>query len=339
MNATPNVAALLGTAIPTRMAAATDLRSAEFPDLAELFAGLLQISTELGAAGPVSALAPERLPVEAPPPPVPDASALQQLMSSLVVPQPVPTQTVAPTPASDDGQDLMLDEQALRLPVKKEVKPSLGFIKALDAGKGAESASTPTDVSQLLSPVLPAGRGDLQQESGPSLAVSAVFTSSPVQQSVGVDTSTGRLELPASSPVKLEQSVGSARWAEELGGKLSMMSVRGQREATLTLTPEHLGPLEVRISSNQDLTNVWFGAAHADTRAALAEAIPRLRELFSAAGLSLGQASVSQESPRGDSRAPQHGGLFGDARSDADGLAIPVSTAGLQIRGLIDTYV
>lgn len=96
----------------------------------------------------------------------------------------------------------------------------------------------------------------------------------------------------------LRSAVGSPRWAEELGSRLVLMSTRGHQEGSLTLSPEHMGPLEVRISVNQNTAHVWFGAQHADTRAALAEALPRLREMFAEAGMSLGQAGVSQEAPR-----------------------------------------
>lgn len=96
----------------------------------------------------------------------------------------------------------------------------------------------------------------------------------------------------------LRSAVGSPRWAEELGSRLVLMTTRGSQEGSLTLSPEHLGPLEVRISMNQNTAQVWFGAQHADTRAALAEALPRLREMFAEAGLSLGHAGVSQEAPR-----------------------------------------
>jgi flagellar hook-length control protein FliK len=96
----------------------------------------------------------------------------------------------------------------------------------------------------------------------------------------------------------LRAPVGSPRWAEELGSRLVMLSARGQHDGSLTLTPEHLGPLEVRITVNQNTANVWFGAQQADTRAALTEALPRLRELFAEAGLALGESGVSQEAPR-----------------------------------------
>ncbi len=111
----------------------------------------------------------------------------------------------------------------------------------------------------------------------------------------------------SSRPEVVHSTVGSPRWANELGSKLAMMSVRGQQEGSLSLTPEHLGPLEVRITVNQDSTNVWFGAQHADTRAALTDALPRLREMFEASGLSLGRPACRSRCPvsrRGVARTP-----------------------------------
>src|SRR5690606_31118744 len=127
----------------------------------------------------------------------------------------------------------------------------------------------------------------------------------------------------ASAGQLLRAAVGTPQWADELGSRLVMMSTRGQHEGSLTLSPEHLGPLEVRISVQQTNAQVWFGAQHADTRAALAEALPRLREMFAEAGLSLGQAGVSQEAPR-----RQADPLAADAsfRGDAE-LAAPEPAA------------
>jgi flagellar hook-length control protein FliK len=107
-------------------------------------------------------------------------------------------------------------------------------------------------------------------------------------------------------PEAVRTAVGSPRWANELGSRLVMMTMRGQQEGSLSLTPEHLGPLEVRISVSQDSTSIWFGAQHADTRAALTDALPRLREMLAASGLSLGHAGVSHEMPGRQKWLPQH---------------------------------
>ncbi len=138
----------------------------------------------------------------------------------------------------------------------------------------------------------------------------------------------------------LQAPVGTPRWADELGSHLVLMSLRGQHEGSLNLTPEHLGPLEVRVSVNQGTANVWFGSQHADTRAALAEALPRLRELMASAGLNLGQTGVSQHAPRQGSRESEVARI-GATRSAAavEGLeaSTPAATRRIAL-GLVDTY-
>jgi flagellar hook-length control protein FliK len=106
----------------------------------------------------------------------------------------------------------------------------------------------------------------------------------------------------------------------------------------LQLTPEHLGPVEVRISMQDGSASVSFNAAHADTRAALEQALPRLREMFSTQGLTLTDASVSQQSPRGQ---PQRqavsaiGAIGGVSGDDSTSSVATVTRAQL---GLVDTY-
>jgi flagellar hook-length control protein FliK len=140
------------------------------------------------------------------------------------------------------------------------------------------------------------------------------------------------------APQVLHSPVGTPRWADELGSRITLMSLRGQHEGSLNLTPEHLGPLEVRISVNQDTANVWFGSQHADTRAALADALPRLRELLADAGMTLGQANVSQQAPRQGARenAPARGT---GPSLDASGVETTVAPAARRVAlGLVDTY-
>ena len=79
---------------------------------------------------------------------------------------------------------------------------------------------------------------------------------------------------------------------------------------------------------------MWFGAAHADTRAAIEHALPRLREMFASQGMSLADAGVSREPPRQQATAPAQ---------QRDGFAEPdsemqVSLSALQRIGLVDAY-
>ncbi len=130
--------------------------------------------------------------------------------------------------------------------------------------------------------------------------------------------------------------VGQAAWADELGAKVSLLAHGGTQSASLRLSPEHLGPLEVRIEMTDDGTSVYFGAQQADTRAALNDALPRLRELFAAQGMMLADAGVSREAPRQQS-APQPDPTRTNDAGVEDSTLVPVSVTRVT-RGLIDTY-
>ncbi len=101
----------------------------------------------------------------------------------------------------------------------------------------------------------------------------------------------------------LRRQVGTPAWNDELGGQLTWMAAQGVQSASLRLSPDHLGPLEVHISVQNGNASVWFGATQLDTRAALEQALPRLREMFASQGLTLADSGVSREPPRNPSRS------------------------------------
>lgn len=156
------------------------------------------------------------------------------------------------------------------------------------------------------------GRLGAQAQSAPQTLLSqaesvATADSAPEMLTLAsnVESAAARSTSPAAPEVRsLQTPVGSQAWADELGGRLTLMTEQGKQTASLRLSPEHLGPLEVKISVTDDKATVWFGAAHADTRAALEQALPRLRELFLAQGMSLTDAGVFHESPREQSATP-----------------------------------
>jgi flagellar hook-length control protein FliK len=141
-----------------------------------------------------------------------------------------------------------------------------------------------------------------------------------------------------SSNMSLASQVGTSAWTDELGTKLTWMAHQGIESASLQLSPEHLGPLQVSISVHDGQASVWFGAAQPDTRAALEQSLPQLRQLFASQGLSLADAGVSRESPRGQDR--QSSGRSGApattiAAVNLESSASQTAYGGL---GLLDTY-
>jgi flagellar hook-length control protein FliK len=140
---------------------------------------------------------------------------------------------------------------------------------------------------------------------------------------------------------ELESPVGSAAWDDELGSKLTWMTQNGLETGSLRVSPEHLGPVEVRISVQNGAASVWFGAGHPDTRAALEQALPRLREMFASQGMTLTDSGVSRESPahhgsRNPNKAQTPQSISGvTSVGSADVSTVAAVRMSL---GLVDTY-
>ncbi len=133
--------------------------------------------------------------------------------------------------------------------------------------------------------------------------------------------------------LRLSTPVHDNRWADAIAHRLVMMAREGESIAQLRLVPQELGPLDIQITVKDSEASVHFGAAHAETRAALESSLPRLRELLSAQGLQLTNASVSQQS--GGKNQPERSSgpaAVGAVTDDAEvSPATSVSTALLDI--------
>jgi flagellar hook-length control protein FliK len=146
---------------------------------------------------------------------------------------------------------------------------------------------------------------------------------------------------PARMPVlDVDPPVGQPAWRDAIGHHVTWMAEQGIGRAELRLHPAHLGPIEVKVSVQNDQVNVTFHASHAATREALESSLPRLRELLGDSGLSLGQASVSQQFAGGE-RTPER-----TASADRDvGLHVDPSAPQIEAQvttrvrvGLLDAY-
>jgi flagellar hook-length control protein FliK len=137
----------------------------------------------------------------------------------------------------------------------------------------------------------------------------------------------------------LESPVGSAAWNDELGTQLTWMTQKGLETGSLRVSPEHLGPVEVQISVQNGDASVWFGATHPDTRAALEQALPQLREMFASQGMTLTDSGVSREPPRNQTRSQAPQSISAVSAVSAVGSSDVSTAAAVRMSlGLVDTY-
>lgn len=135
---------------------------------------------------------------------------------------------------------------------------------------------------------------------------------------------------------------GSPAFPAALGAQLNTWLQDGVQYATLALNPQDMGPIEVRIALRGGRTQVELGADVAETRAALAGALPALADALGDVGLSLAGGSVSdqtgQHARQGDpqgQRAFSVPGWLATGRDGAEGQAAAAARPAT-LRGLVD---
>jgi flagellar hook-length control protein FliK len=89
-------------------------------------------------------------------------------------------------------------------------------------------------------------------------------------------------------------------WQDEAVSKLAHIVLSRNERAELKLNPAELGPVNVRVEMKADQATVTIVAASPDTRSALEQSLPQLRDLLAGQGITLGQASVHDGSAQRD---------------------------------------
>lgn len=90
--------------------------------------------------------------------------------------------------------------------------------------------------------------------------------------------------------------VNHPNWGQGVGDQLAFMVQGKLQSAEIKLNPAHLGPMEIRLSLNDDQASVTFVSSHAAVRDALDAAVPRLRDMLEQQGINLANVDVSAHS-------------------------------------------
>lgn len=163
-------------------------------------------------------------------------------------------------------------------------------------------------------------------------------------QAMNQQVTQARAPLLAGQPVAMQQG----GWSEAVVDRVMVMSSQNLKSAEIQLDPAELGRLEVRISVNQEQSQVTFASPHAGVREALDSQMHRLRELFAQQGMNQLDVNVSDQSlsrgwqghegDGGKGRGGSSGELLG-ADEELHSSAVESARAtSVSARGLVDYY-
>ena len=149
---------------------------------------------------------------------------------------------------------------------------------------------------------------------------------------------------PLSSPIQqtVNTPLAHSAWADDFSQKIVWVATQHEQSAELHLNPPQLGPLDVSIKVNGDQATAIFTSPHAVVRDAIEQALPKLREMLADNGIMLGNASVSDQSPReqqaGQSGHPQKREGWQTKIDQAILVGSPPIGSGHRQQGLVDTF-
>jgi flagellar hook-length control protein FliK len=151
---------------------------------------------------------------------------------------------------------------------------------------------------------------------------------------------------PAAQAVQaaIAAPVNSEKWGDEFNQQITWMATQHEQVAELHLNPPNLGPLDVVLNVSGDQATALFTSPHAAVRDAVEQALPKLRDMLADNGITLGNAMVSDQSPK-DQQAWQAGQQQRNGRGggevDAITGSLPTETTAALVqrhRGLVDTF-
>ena len=126
-------------------------------------------------------------------------------------------------------------------------------------------------------------------------------------------------------------------FAEDVGSHVQWAAGQKLGHALIRISPQDLGPVEVRLQLDGDRLSADFSSAHAEVRQALEQGLSRLREMLGQHGLELAHAGVGEDRSQGRGQAGS-GATAGTAASGSGDPEPARVTPTLRNRGLLDAY-
>ena len=161
-----------------------------------------------------------------------------------------------------------------------------------------------------------------------------------VEEQIELDAS-GTSSERKSTPTALASIAYPLRhpqWAPAVGKRIIFMANQSIQQAQISLNPEKLGPIQLRLQVDQDqMLSVSMTASHLTTRETLEAALPKLKEMLESAGIVFDRLLVEDE----DSFHRSSQQSFVMNRGAANDSEIPqerVAELKVQQQGLIDYY-
>ncbi|MER1966534.1 flagellar hook-length control protein FliK [Castellaniella sp. GW247-6E4] len=233
-------------------------------------------------------------------------------------------QPTGPAGATRDARAIIADAATSPVPARRDgaqaPDPAAASSPQATVRGGAPSATVATEGLVGTTPATAASAARILQEPsahapGGGLEPTMPFAANPPLAALsGAQAANAGAIAPASPAVATP--LGDPAWPMDFSRQILTLVHDGRggaQTAELRLNPPDLGPVRIVLHLSDSVAQALFVSPHAPVRHALENALPQLQQQLAQAGLSLGQADVSDQQP----------GQQAFAQADAQGRGEP----------------
>ncbi len=292
------------------------------------------------AAAPMQGVVPAIAAPATPAPATPAPATTAPVATAPVTTAPETTTTAFGFPAGspavpDIDADAIGPANAAPSPVTADTAPPL-FATALafaaDAGARGNAAATPDNefastvaaISEALGVTAAPHAGPSASEPPPH-ALLATGTPPPpaVPLTHGLLPATPVMQAAVTAaPVLAQPADPSAGYDDRFANHVSMLAGQRITQATIRVSPEHMGTIDIRLQVDGTQVRAEFHSARADVRQTLEASLPRLRDMLDQHGLQLAHAGVGQGRGQGQGQPQGHTHPTQPAGHDEAGILV-----------------
>jgi flagellar hook-length control protein FliK len=275
------------------------------------------------------------------------AALLPQVMN-LSVAAPAAAKTDTSTIALPDSLGIATAKTGTAAAIRTDVTTKAAPLAAADpkigersfaATLGESAARTATNMETVA----------VAREASAAASVAATVSAAAQQPNTAamasIQNAVAGIAAPAMQAAQLTVNtpVNQPRWGDEFSQKITWLaSSKMDQSAELHLNPPQLGPLDVVLKVSGDQATALFTSPHAAVREAIEQALPRLRDMLADNGITLGNATVSDQAPREQARSDAQrasGSTANDLNDSTAGTGNVAQVSPIsRHNGIVDTF-
>ena len=243
-------------------------------------------------------------------------------------------QNVSTPPTTTEPPEPIADTEIQHFPESGDNKNQKFDLASLSADKSAEKLLSADQLAQAkaaLSEII------ADEQTAEDFSNQAVISPTAAQPSTVSSASPTNPTVATTPTYHVAPSLNQSGWDQAISQRVVWMANQQLQNATITINPEHLGPIQVQVQiDNQQQASVQFISAQPEVRQALQNAIPVLSNMLEQSGIQLGHSDVSSQGSGSNGQQQGKANPFQGSEVLIDNSLIDLPTGNSSGQGLIN---